>query len=162
MRTIKFRGKRIDNEEWVYGYYVCLQDTFRKPINKQERLAHRIYTGYADSCVSGGGYDFSEDFYYIDPETICQFTGLLDKNNKEIYEGDLLSTPLSDVNPFGMVAWHPNGYFFIDTEFGKRMPTEDHQTLGEMMNYMIGSRSTEFEVSGNIYDNPEPLEGGAK
>ncbi len=65
MRTIKFRGKRVDNQEWAYGYYYC------------DNIGHFIASD--DGCLS-----------VVYKETIGQFTGLLDKNGKEIYEGDLL------------------------------------------------------------------------
>ena len=141
MRTIKFRGKHINSGEWMYGdlHLLCDAPHIHMEVSK---------------------YPYAGKRAFVAPDSVGQFTGLFDKNNKEIYEGDLLSSPLSEVNPFGMVAWHPNGYFFIDTKFGKQTPTEDHRTLGEMLNYKIGSRSTEFEVVGNIYDNPEMLEGG--
>lgn len=140
MRPIKFRGKRIENDQWVIGSLIYRGDSINPVMNIDRNI------GPVDVVV--------------DAATVGQFTGLLDRNGKEIYEGDLLFSPLSEVNPFGMVAWHPNGYFFIDMEFGKRMPAEDFRTLGEMMKYMIGGRSTEFEVVGNIHDNPELLKGG--
>ena len=71
MANTMVRARRSDNEDWVYGYYVRLEDSLRKAIEgKGERVSHRIYTGFADSCVSNNGYDFSPEWYEIDPETI--------------------------------------------------------------------------------------------
>lgn len=64
MREIKFKAKRSDNGEWVDGYY-------------------------AKSCVDD--YIVNDEYSHeIDPNTLCQFTGLLDRNGKEIYEGDII------------------------------------------------------------------------
>ena len=64
-RTIKFRGKRIDDGKWIYGYLAGTDS-----INNMDEVAYP-----------------NED---VDPATIGQFTGLLDKNGKEIYEGDVV------------------------------------------------------------------------
>lgn len=150
MRTIKFRGKDTETGKWVYGFYLRLEDTFRKPIEGKERITNRIYTGFADSCVAPTiGYDFSGDWYEVDPDTIGQFTSLYDRNKKEIYEGDLLKLQDDDTGLIevrfvrGVFAflWQGN----LDDEMPINAPTHEWAT-----------------IVGNIHDNPELLKGGAQ
>lgn len=75
MREILFKAKRIDDGKWVEGYYQKRYDLLG---NEEHLIFH------ADSYKV---WEYAE----VDPETICQYTGLCDKNGKKIWEGDIIS-----------------------------------------------------------------------
>lgn len=139
MRTIRFRGKRIDNGKWIYGDLV--HDCDGKPIINIE--------GYSDR---GTAIHYR---YLVKPETVGQFTGLLDKNGKEIYEGDILeSKDSTNIDEENRVV--RNEVTFKDGAFG--IIGEITSCLLSFFDYYI----TDEVVIGNIYDNPELLGGGEK
>ncbi|NLU51577.1 MAG: hypothetical protein GXX10_01755 [Clostridiaceae bacterium] len=137
MRDIKFRGKRLDNGEWVYGYYF---------ISERD-----IEDGFVWRDIPQIQQRYGDHYQYFDviPETIGQYTGLKDKNGREIYEGDICSTDLS--RPYLIVLFR-NGAFMYQCHddgndyFDIMLPIEEES---ETDNYT--------EVIGNIHDNPELL-----
>ena len=139
MREILFRGKRIDNGKWVYGYY-C-----KSPItdgNSEGDASDGWYflSGKERHLIIQDGVAFT-----VDPETIGQYTGLDDKNGGKIFEGDFVF-----FEPFG-------------THNNNRLIQYQHGAfLGKLIRNGYSDRILSPEmyiIIGNITDNPELLEG---
>ena len=133
MRKILFRGKRIDNDEWVEGYYWC------EYARRQNQ--HHIYT-----------FEFGEDEEVIitgnaivDPLTVGQFTGLTDKNGVEIYEGDIVKVDIFTKN-----------YCIVFGE-SKKWGASFQYKSDFSIYYLTESFTRDCLVIGNIFDNPELL-----
>lgn len=94
-RNIKFKAKRLDNGEWVKG-----------------DLVHS--TSYVGISYSSNEFSDVPIVHRVDPSTVCQFTGLRDKNGKEIWEGDYL-TPLNDSEAMKVIF--KEGSFGFDTSY---------------------------------------------
>ena len=142
MRTIKFRAMR-NNGKWVIGNYVHHFISYFDTIER-----HSIFLSNSEN--ENGGH-WVED---IITKTIGQFTGLYDKDGKEIYEGDILRFGNS---PSGVceVKWNESLAafcirFFFEVEIGSR-------PLGEWVEC-----EKNIAIIGNIHDNPELMKGGAK
>jgi len=134
MREIKFRGKRLDNGEWVYGYYV-----YYGWIDNQK---HYIVPDYASALYA----------FEVDPSTVGQFTGILDKNEREIYEGDILK----DTNNAIYYVDFIRGCFYLKTNY-KSFPHLGWTEWLPMCEIDRLAIPVEFEIIGNIYENPELL-----
>lgn len=147
MRTIKFRAKRLDNNDWVYGGTLInfLDDeerTFYMP-SKKDRC-----TTSEDSFGNIKGFK-KGTFYKVVNETLGQFTGLLDKNGKEIYEGDILGG-----------IWFPSTIKWCDKCGSFEIFDENgvcYCCSGDVIWKDIVS-CDDLEVIGNIHDNKELLD----
>lgn len=142
MRTIKFRGKKTTNDVWVYGSLVYSND-----------LDAAIY------FQKGNGSVKSMDWVYVKPETIGQFTGLFDKNGKEIYEGDIIYSEFSDGSHTRcLVGWNDEETCFgIMDEYAYRSKLQgyDFHEFDSRLLSVFRKDGKNFEVIGNIHDNPE-------
>lgn len=120
MKAIKFRGKRMNNNKWVYGYFG---------------------KDYSERCIISNYLNASNEAWEVIPETIGQFTGLLDKNGKEIYEGDILQNTPREVQYKVYWSKDMHAWFVERINYGSKEP--------------LCCLDDKFEVIGSIYDNPE-------
>ena len=130
MRDILFRGKRIDNSEWAFG---------------------SLLIGRTATFIWNNPEVFAKD---IDRSTVGQYTGLTDKNGKKIFEGDIIKiVPDYDYSDDYSISkvYSYNGILCVDYH-GDDF---DSTALGFLDDYLPDG---DFEVIGNIHDNPELLE----
>lgn len=141
-----FRGKRIDNGEWVHGY--LFDDGFENGRVFIGGIVIEKYNGTAcdDWNVTG------INFYEIDPNTICQCTGLKDKNGKLIWENDIAS--YSDLitrdKKTICIEWNKMQASFV---------RKYRSPMGLQYLYLDEYIASRMEVIGNTFDSPELLEG---
>ena len=128
MREILFRGKRTENGEWVEGDLI---QAFRG--NQQSACSIMPHTPTA-YCLK------------VDSETVGQYTGLTDKNDVRIFEGDIIQSLESSVT--GLVQWFPEHSAFM-------VWCKSANVVG-----FLYECADIIKVIGNIHDNPELLEGG--
>ena len=134
MREILFRGKRLDNGEWVEGFYNHL------PCGRFGADEHMIQTVLENGKI-GMLYD-------IDTSTVGQYTGMMDKNGKRIFEGDIAKVLQGKDKDIAYVGFE-NGAFMLYPKTGNIY----ERTLWEYW-----YNDWDVEVIGNITDNPELLE----
>ena len=129
-----FRAKRLDNGQWVQGF-IC----------KKKYKSNKFYI----SCFHDK--DDNEQFFAIDPDTICQCTGLKDKNGNLIWENDVVGfwdtysteNGQAEMDCIGKVVWDDETISFQVTN---RLSAESYEVIDEC------------SVIGNIFDNPELFE----
>ncbi len=143
-REILFKAKRKDNGEWVEGYYVY---DYCKNI-------HLILRNELSTCLNAGSKPNREDWtlepYEIDPDTLCQCTGLTDERGQKIWENDICNRK----EKYPEIVTYNKGDWQLDYSyvFGKEMHT-DACNLG----FYVCERNC-VEVIGNIFDNADLLE----
>lgn len=152
MNTIKFRGKNIHTGEWLYGDY------------HREGKIHYIAKPEQYLC------EYAPIEFIVDANTISQFTGLYDKNGKEIYEGDIIRLDFhawldwKELDSVKAEIVYDNGTFearWKNPDAGKpypfQNPDDEEDVEAEYVCEFIGNLPKTIEVIGNRFDNPELL-----
>lgn len=156
----KFRGLSIDENnkgKWQYGYLI--EDTGQSFIINEVIEANEQY-------ITIGSW------YPVRPDTVSQSTGLHDKDDNEIFEGDILkfNDEWADYGYEGYIEGSIEGINYVEIKrektcftFGKtKLPESSLINLTENEHYPFGELLTEasyeFEIIGNVYENPELLE----
>ena len=157
MREILFRAKRIDNGEWVEGFYsqlpkpslgatiitngdLCAEDVSDYIIVNESKQHSNFSNAYPIEVVEC-------EYYEIDSETLCQYTGLKDKNGDRIWENDIVED--KRFNEFYKIVFRVrDGGWYVE-----------NIKSGALFRIMERT-SYQYERCGNIFDNPELLKGG--
>ena len=132
MRDILFKAKRKDNGEWIYGY----------PMRHPQAAQVGPYEPYWNMFVPPADPEDTGGIFDIDPDTLCQYTGLKDKNGNEIWENDIVKYG-SNI----LVRWSEKYAGWCLTQRGWMY----EHFFGEAIN------PCDCEVVGNIADNPGML-----
>ena len=131
MRDILFRGKRVDNGEWVYSSFI-MQDKEHKLLSTEVEL-----------------FD-GDKWRVVAPETVGQFTGLTDRRGKKIFEGDIIKgkrlNAMVQIEHRKYLIIFSNGSFCAEWYIGQDNYNNDLHDFFDR------------KVIGNIHDNPELLE----
>lgn len=138
-REILFKAKRIDNGEWVEGQYAYITN----PLTEDGKPIKHL--------ICNGTNIFND---LIDPDTLCQYTGLTDKNGKKIWENDIISIAAYSYD-------EPEDDYFGVVTYCKKdacWSLNNNEKYGEIICECFGSYTTEIINHGNIFDNPELLE----
>lgn len=139
MREILFKAKRLDNGEWVEGNLVQSEDVdddFKVII-----IPLKESWMYTEEYLNDIGF---EGWYKVDPTTLCQYTGLVDKNGQKIWENDIVRNEEGDI---GVVQWFEEHAAFMIWNKTKNCVC-----------YLAENDFLKIEIVGNEFDNPELLE----
>lgn len=146
MREILFRGKRIDNKEWIYGGLILTQHRAFIVDRENKESLRGFTTHHADM------YDWRST--EVVPPTVGQYTGLKDKNGVKIFEGDIVTfeDAVADYEGYHDDVFLNRGEVTY-TERGMCLYFTNRQVV--VMDDLFYKGTADCEVVGNIYDNPE-------
>lgn len=143
MREILFRAKRLSDGVWVEG-----------------DLSRCVVVGETHIRRIEG--NLSTTTHKVDTETVCQYTGLTDKNGRKIFEGDIVKGVAYSIDFVGYIAWIDAIAGFGVRYFNKhREPTAwENSSILKAIQRWKQPNEFQAEIIGNIFDDPELLNGG--
>lgn len=139
MREILFKAKRLDNGEWVYGIPIKTHIGLFMCFEENPHYCNQY------------GYMEIDEIVLVDENTLCQYTGLTDKNGNKIWENDVVryEDDLANMVKEDLIGWNETHAAFTRLHRSK---------MGLQYLYINEFIASNFEVIGNIFDNPELLE----
>jgi len=155
-REILFKAKRKDNGKWVEGYYCKLDETTYCISEDYER--HPVPTHHYILYETMTDWGLPNRFlqFEIDPDAICQFTGLIDKNGRKIWENDIVTITL-ECDDYLI----PSETGIVEYSYGQyelKVKAPDGQEAYSNLINKLSEAPFEIEKLGNIFDNPDLLE----
>ncbi len=147
----QYRGKRVDNGEWVKG---CL---FKYKYSEKVFIVLNEYSAdelRRDTTLFSSGYAW----YEVIPETVGQSIGLVDRNNKEMYFND---TVLWNGKKW-VIIWNKTCLGIYLQPLDNYYEKQKNPKIGRLIENLMYGRAVYLEVIGNIHENPDLLEGDSK
>lgn len=151
-REILFRGQRKSDRAWIYGNLLRTDDGI---FIIQNHVPYHLLSKYE-----------------VLQETVCEYTGLTDKNGRKIFEGDVVAWRREDIILTGNYTYCFNGYKYGDELIVRCLGSgfmlcrkndglpDVPNANDKIDNYAFWNNHRFLEVIGNIFDNPKLLEGG--
>ena len=146
-REIKFRGKRTDNDQWIYGGFHYHKEVMLG-VSSQEQFDKNNKSLIVMDGMSDWNLSVPINCYEVFRESVGQYTGLKDRNEKEIYEGDIVKR---SAGKFGDVISLVE-YNSITAMFTTKLNDSNYNDTC-LSDY-------DYEVIGNIYENPDLVKSG--
>ena len=143
-----FRAKKVSDGTWIEGFYVERDNkTVIYPTGKQiirKALARELRPQHSAKSTQ----KCMREIFPVDPDTVVEYTGLRDKNGRRIFEGDIVDGLFRSATPLRAVCAFKDGAFGLAWTHGGV----------DYFSVFAAICNVEYEVVGNIYDNPELLE----
>ena len=148
MREILFRAKWMHNKKWIEGYYCKISETTYAFAEDYDKYPVPVHHYILQENMTDWGLPNRFWQYEIDPETLCQYTGLKGKNGKKIWENDILRVENSVNEGTGVVVFY-EGVWYVNGGVNN-----------SLYNIVLHDDEAEIYIIGNIIDNPYMVKKG--
>jgi uncharacterized phage protein (TIGR01671 family) len=148
MREILFRAKWMHNKEWIEGYYCKISETTYAFAEDYDKYPIPVHHYILQEKMTDWGLPNRFWQYEIDPGTLCQYTGLKNKNGKKIWENDIIRVENSIDEGTGVVVFY-EGVWYVDRGVNN-----------SLYDIALYDDEAEIYIIGNIIDNPYMVKKG--